>query len=154
MSFVSCQQQPIIVLLISNSFISSTKSDTVPTTPKMSFIVGIKMTKMLRKNRIKQVNRIWRRKSNCVLLTISNKDARTCRKRRRERVLCQEQSINQFKASCIYFNWFFMQQQALHRSIRNFCVSDVMPFEIILKINLIFQNCRYTCICSKIFLPF
>lgn len=48
MSFVSCQQQLIIVLLISNSLLLAVQNqDTVPTTPKISFMDGIKMTNRL-----------------------------------------------------------------------------------------------------------
>lgn len=72
----------MIVLLISSSFVLVVqRQDTVPTTPKISFMVGIKMTNRLMITKRKKVTKTWRPMSNFVFLASSNNDERTCRKR-------------------------------------------------------------------------
>lgn len=84
MSFVNCQQQLLIALLISNCFLLVIQNqDTVPTTPKISFMDGIKMTNRLMITKRTKVTKIWRHKSNFVFLAISNNDERTCRETER-----------------------------------------------------------------------
>lgn len=85
MSLVSCQPQLIIVLLISNRLLLVVQNqDTVPTTPKISFMVGIKMTSRLMITKRTTVTKTWRHKSNFVFLASSNNDERTCRKREKQ----------------------------------------------------------------------
>lgn len=81
-SFVSCQHRLITVLLIRNSLLLVVQNqDTVPTTPKISFMVGIKMTNRLMITKRTKVTETWWQVSYFVFLAISNNDERTCRKR-------------------------------------------------------------------------
>lgn len=120
----------------------------------MSFMDGIKMTNRLMITKRTKVTTTWRHKSNFVFLAISNNDERTCRGGERERESFLSRIVYEpIQSFHVYFNWFFTWQM-LHRSVRKSGFPEVVSFEILLKINMLFQNCRYMCMCSRIFFSF